>query len=453
MKTFKLGQGRDENAEADNPSTQTPAAGVAAPRSGDLPPDVQEQIVRRLYDIIKPEAINQLSRDELLRQVEIGIARIADESKLQVSGSQQQALARMVADDMRGIGPLQALLEDESVTDIMVNGPEKVFVERRGRLHLTNTRFRDDNHVRSIAQRIARQVGRRVDEANPICDARLSDGSRVNIVIPPIALDGTMISIRRFPTQWIDLDQLVSFQTISPTMRAFLEIAAKCRLNTVISGGTSSGKTTILNAMSQFIGTHESVITIEDSAELRLRQPNVRRLETRPAAMEGLKEITQRDLVRSALRMRPDRIILGEVRGSEAFDMLQAMNTGHEGSMGTLHANSTRDALARLENMILMAVELPIKAIRAQIASAVDLIIQVERMTDGVRRVTRISEVTGMEGEIISMQDLFDFEIEDVKANQIIGRHRTMQVTLHSIDKMKRFGMHNAARLLFSRQT
>lgn len=414
--------------------------------------ETQTTVSKKLYDRVKPDAIDKLERTALLQMVEKAVSDIADEDKLHLSADQQKALAALLADDMKGIGPLQRLLEESDITDIMVNGPDRVFVERRGRLAHTDIKFRDDDHVRGIAQRIARGIGRRVDDANPICDARLPDGSRVCIVIPPIAIDGTMISIRKFPNQSIGLDELTTLHSITPDMRDFLQLAAKCKLNIIVSGGTSSGKTTILNSLSQHIALHESTITIEDSAELRLLQPNVRRLETRPSLSDGMKEVTQRDLVKAALRMRPDRIILGEIRGPEALDLLSAFNTGHDGSMSTLHANSARDALARLETMVLTAVDLPIKAIRQQVASAVDLVIQAERMPDGVRRITEIAEITGIEGEIISMQQLFVFEVEKIQAGgAIIGRHKTMPTSLASAEKFRRHGLLEVARNIFAK--
>lgn len=441
MSRFSLGRKEHANVE------------IAPDRLGALQVslDTQTAVSRKLYDRIKPDVVDKVDREALLHMIERAVSDIADEDKLHISSDQQKTLAVLLADDMKGIGPLQRLLQEHDITDIMVNGPSRVFVERKGRLQLTNIHFRDDEHVRAIAQRIARAIGRRVDDANPICDARLPDGSRVCIIIPPIAIDGTLISIRKFPNQSIGLDELTSLHSISPAMRDFLQLAARSRLNIIISGGTSSGKTTILNGLSQHIAGHESTITIEDSAELQLKQPNVRRLETRPSLADGMREITQRDLVKAALRMRPDRIILGEIRGPEALDLLSSFNTGHDGSMSTLHANSARDAMSRLETMVLMAVDLPIKAIRQQIASAVDLVIQVERMPDGVRRVTEISEVTGIEGDVISMQQLFVFEVETIKSGSIIGHHKVMPSSLASAEKFRRNGALEVARNIFAR--
>lgn len=366
-----------------------------------------------LYERIDASTATKLPREELGRQIAEIIGEIVLEEKLSLSTREQQELAESIVDDMVGLGPLEALLSDDLVTDIMVNGPYQVYAERRGKLELTPVVFRDGKHVMNVAQRIVTKIGRRVDEKSPICDARLEDGSRVNVIAPPLAIDGCSISIRKFSKKSITLDMMASQNNLSASLSKVLKIAAACRLNVVISGGTGSGKTTMLNAMSQLIDTGERIVTIEDAAELQLQQPHVVRLETRPANLEGDGEITMRELVKNALRMRPDRIICGEVRGAEAIDMLQAMNTGHDGSMCTLHANNPREAVTRLENMILMGSSaLPQKAIRSQIAGAVHMIIQVSRMRDGIRRVTHLTEICGMEGEVITTQDLFTFEYE-----------------------------------------
>ena len=313
------------------------------------------------------------------------LGEIATESRLQLNSREQHDLAVELVHDMVGLGPLEPILEDDGITDVMVNGPDKVFVEKKGKLVLSEVRFRDAAHVANICQRIAASVGRRVDESSPIVDARLKDGSRVNIVLQPLALDGPYVSIRKFAKKKIDFKQLVAYGSMTPALATLLEIAGKARLNVVVSGGTGSGKTTMLNALSRMIDMGERVVTVEDAAELQLQQPHVVRLETRPASLEGRGEINQRDLVKNALRMRPDRIIIGEVRGPEAFDMLQAMNTGHDGSMGTVHANTTRDALTRIENMVQMgSMGLPVRAIRTQIIGAVNLVLQVERHRAGL---------------------------------------------------------------------
>jgi pilus assembly protein CpaF len=335
------------------------------------------------------------------------------ESKIQLNFIEQHALVESLIADMLGLGPLEPLIEDETVTDIMVNGARQVYVERRGKLELTGVRFRDDDHVMNVATRIVTRVGRRIDEATPLVDARLLDGSRVNIITPPLAIDGPAISIRKFSKKTITLDTMAQQANISPEMATLLKVAARCRLNILISGGTGSGKTTLLNALSRLIDPTERTVTIEDAAELQLQQPHVVRLETRPPNLEGSGEITMRDLLRNALRMRPDRIILGEIRGAEALDVLQAMNTGHDGSMSTIHANTPREALTRLENMVGMTgINLPSRAVRTQIAAAVHLIAQVNRMRDGIRRVTHVVEVVGMEGEVITTQELFTFQFQ-----------------------------------------
>jgi len=335
------------------------------------------------------------------------------ESKIQLNFIEQRELVEILIADMLGLGPIEPLIEDETVTDIMVNGPKQVYVERRGKLELTDVRFRDDDHVMNVATKIVTRIGRRIDESQPLVDARLADGSRVNIITPPLAIDGPSISIRKFSKKTITLDVMAGQANISPQMATFLKIAARCRLNILISGGTGSGKTTLLNALSRLIDSAERTVTIEDAAELQLQQPHVVRLETRPPNLEGTGEITMRDLLRNALRMRPDRIILGEIRGAEALDVLQAMNTGHDGSMSTIHANSPREALTRLENMVGMTgINLPSRAVRTQIAAAVHLIAQVNRMRDGIRRITHIMEIVGMEGETITTQELFGFQFQ-----------------------------------------
>ncbi|HVC54123.1 MAG TPA: CpaF family protein [Stellaceae bacterium] len=367
-----------------------------------------------IYDLvlaqIEPAMAVRLARPELTGRVERLVAEVANERRLLMNQQEQKAFAAAMVDDMIGLGPLENLLRDETVSDILVNGPNQIYVERRGKLILTDLEFRNDLHVLYVAQRIASSVGRRVDESSPMLDARLADGSRVNVVIPPLSLRGPSISIRKFTRTFLDFTRMIQFKSLSPELARAMEIAAHCRLNILISGGTGSGKTTLLNAMSSPIDPGERVVTIEDTAELQLQQPHVVPLETRPPNVEGRGEITQRDLVRNALRMRPDRIIVGEVRGPEAFDMLQAMNTGHNGSMSTIHANSARDALARVENMVMMAnTNLPSRAIRGQIVSALDLIVQIERMRDGTRRVTELCEVVGMEEDLITLATLFTF--------------------------------------------
>ena len=373
--------------------------------------DIKEQIWNLLMPRIDATAAARLPRSTLRTEIRKLVQEIATEERIELNESEENILATELADDMIGLGPLEPLLDDDQVTDILVNGPYSVYVERRGKLERTNARFRDVQHVVNVAQRIASAVGRRIDEASPFVDARLADGSRVHIAVAPIVLNGGTISIRKFAKQNITLDVMVRQGNLSAQMAEFLHLATRMRASIVVSGGTGSGKTTLLNAISRYIDPGERIISIEDAVELRLQQPHVVQMETRTSNIEGVGAIPQRELVRNALRMRPDRIILGEVRGPEAFDMLQAMNTGHDGSMSTIHANTPRDAVSRIENMVLMAsAGLPLRAIRQQIASAIDLIVQVGRMRDGIRRVERIIEIGGMEGEVITTRDLFTFK-------------------------------------------
>ena len=405
-----------EAAYDDGPRTATPGLSAvlnlsAADRNEALiRSDTFKTIRAAVFATLNMSAAVTMPRNE----VRAGIERVAAETtareRLSLTLAEQSLVVDEILNDMFGIGPIEPLLADERVTDILVNGPDQVYVERGGRLELTPLKFRDNAHVINVAQRIAAAIGRRVDESSPMVDARLADGSRVNVVLPPIALRGASISIRKFAKRNITLARMAQQGNVSKQMVDVLRIAAASRLNILISGGTGSGKTTLLNALSRFVDADERIVTIEDAAELQLQQPHVVALETRAENTEGSGGISQRDLVRNALRMRPDRIILGEIRGVEAFDVLQAMNTGHEGSMTTIHANTSRDALTRLESMVMMGnANLPLLSIRRQIASAVHLVVQIERMRDGVRRVTHVTEVAGMEGEVIVMQDLFTF--------------------------------------------
>ncbi|MPW35378.1 CpaF family protein [Vibrio sp. B1Z05] len=376
--------------------------------------ELYEQFRAKIFEVIDAGILNDMTRQELTVQIERAIGKLCENYPVPVPAVTRAELTKNLVDELIGLGPLQQLMEDESISDIMVNGVDEVFIERNGKTQKADISFINHKQLLEIAKRIANNVGRRVDESSPLCDARLADGSRVNVVIPPIALDGVAISIRKFKEQKLGLRELVGFGAMSPAMARVLMIAARCRLNIIISGGTGSGKTTMLNALSQYIGNDERILTIEDAAELRIQQPHVVRLETRPASTEGSGAITQRDLVINALRMRPERIILGECRGAEAFEMLQAMNTGHDGSMSTLHANTPRDALSRIESMVMMAnLALPLAAIRRTIVSAVHLIIQVNRLRDGSRKVTSISELYGLEGEAPVMEEIFRFAPDD----------------------------------------
>lgn len=371
---------------------------------------LQKHIYRRVFEKIDLERIQKLSSDQFSREISLLVNRILDEDHIAVNHVERLRLVQDIRDEMLGLGPLEALMHDATVSDILVNAPGKVYVERRGKLELTQVRFHDAEHVMKIIGRIVSQVGRRIDESSPMVDARLPDGSRVNAIIAPLALDGPVLSIRRFSRQPLTIDDLLLLKTLTPPMAELLEALVKARINVLISGGTGSGKTTLLNVMSSFIPAQERILTIEDAAELQLQQPHVVRLETRPPNIEGRGEVNQRALVRNALRMRPDRIILGEVRGDEALDMLQAMNTGHEGSFATIHANNPRDAVMRLENMVGMAgPQLGVRAMRQQIASAITVVLQLNRLTDGTRRLVSVQEITGMEGEIITMQEIFGF--------------------------------------------
>jgi pilus assembly protein CpaF len=405
--------------------------------------ELKERIRTVLLSRIDPTVAGRIPRAALRREIAKLVNEIATEDRVQLNKLEEMALAADLSDDMVGLGPLEPFLDDEDITDILANGPFDIYVERNGKLEKTAARFRDAQHLASIAQRIATAIGRRIDEASPMVDARLADGSRVNIVLPPLVLNGGSISIRKFPKQSLTLDMMVRQQNLSAEVARLLEIAARSRLNMLISGGTGSGKTTLLNAVSQHIDCDERVITVEDAVELRLQQPHVVQMETRPPNIEGVGHVAQRELVRNALRMRPDRIIVGEVRGAEAFDMLQAMNTGHDGSMSTVHANSPRDALYRIENMVMMAnLSLPLKAIRMQIASAVNLIVHIERMRDGIRRVLSIAEIAGMEGEIITTREIFGFQHRGERlAGSIQGSFESNRMRPDFIVRAARLGL------------
>ena len=471
-------------APADEPSPAAPAPTPApAAAIGAVPtPDLSERLPQaasaavqglqpRPAEPAKPESVSKLSRSkvdqarravqplvmsridlaaavslprkELVRQLEGLVAELLVEHRLQLNRPEQVDLVYQLVNDMMGLGPLEPLLEDDGITDIMINGPKQIYIERHGKLDLTSITFEDNAHLINICNRIVSRIGRRVDESSPICDARLLDGSRVNIIIPPLAIDGASVSIRKFGKRQIGFDQMAQQGNISPAMAAMLRIAARCRLNLIVSGGTGSGKTTMLNALSGMIDNGERVVTIEDAAELRMQQPHVVRLETRPSNLEGNGEVSMRDLVKNALRMRPDRIILGEVRGPEAIDLLQAMNTGHDGSMGTLHANRPREALTRLENMVTMGVaSLPPKAIRSQIAGSLQLIVQISRMRDGVRRVTHITEVMGMEGDVIITQDLFTYEFKGETADgKLAGTFKSSGLRPYFLPRAAYYGL------------
>ncbi len=380
-------------------------------------------------------------------QVHAEVSRLAEsvlaQEAMPLSASERERLVNDVQHELFGLGPLEPLLKDPTISDILVNSHDTIYIERRGRIEPTNVRFKDDEHLMRVIERIVSSVGRRIDESSPMVDARLQDGSRVNAIIPPLSIDGPVLSIRRFGSDPLRMSSLIENKALTKDIADMLQMVVHARLNVLISGGTGAGKTTLLNALSAFIPENERIVTIEDSAELQLQQPHVVRLETRPPNIEGRGEVTQRDLVRNALRMRPDRIVIGEVRGGEAIDMLQAMNTGHDGSLTTIHANTPRDALARLETMIQMTgMRLSDRAMRQQVASAINLVVQVARLSDGSRRVTSISEITGMEGETITMQEIFMYERTGVdKDGQVIGRFRPTGIRPRFAERLKACGL------------
>ncbi|EEM0675132.1 CpaF family protein, partial [Salmonella enterica] len=377
--------------------------------------ELQEQYRTKILQNIDLNLVEKIKedRDLLINEMLRVIETLLEKERTFLSVSDQRDVAEIMADEISGEGPLRPLLEDESVTDILVNGPENIYIERYGKLERSPYRFINNEQLTDIAKRMVQRVGRRLDESSPLVDARLKDGSRLNVVIPPVALDGTSVSIRKFSKSRLDFNRLIESGAMNTAIANFLIIAARCRVSIIISGGTGSGKTTLLNALSQYIADDERIVTLEDAAELRLMQPHVLRMETRLAGIENTGRVTMRDLLVNSLRMRPDRIIVGECRGEEAFEMLQAMNTGHDGSMSTLHANSPRDAISRLENMVMMAgMNMPVESIRRNIASAINIIIQVSRLNDGTRKIMNISEVMGIEGDCIILQDIFSFKAQ-----------------------------------------
>ncbi|WP_347908295.1 CpaF family protein [Pseudomonas grandcourensis] len=386
----------------------------------------REKIYQQLLKVMDLSLLDSLEQAEATRQIRDICQRLLDEHSAPVSTSSRQLIIKQITDEVLGLGPLEPLLADHSVSDILVNGYASVYVERFGKLQRTDVRFRDDQHLLNIIDRIVSSLGRRIDESSPLVDARLKDGSRVNAIIPPLAIDGPSMSIRRFAVDLLNTDSLIQVGTLTPAIALLLKAIVRGRLNVLISGGTGSGKTTMLNVLSSFIPQNERIVTIEDSAELQLQQPHVVRLETRPSNIEGRGEVSQRELVRNSLRMRPDRIVIGEVRGVEALDMLTAMNTGHDGSLTTIHANTARDALGRIENMVSMTgATFPIKAMRQQIASAIDVVIQLERQEDGKRRLVSVQEINGMEGEIITMTEIFSFARHGMGENgEVMGDYR-----------------------------
>lgn len=396
-----------------------------------------------LRDGIDLKALARMDGKAAREEVYSAVGEISRFRNLDLTPAELQQIAKECADDMLGFGPLEELLERDDIADIMINGPDVTYIEVKGKIERTHIQFRDNQHLVTICQRIVGAIGRRVDEASPICDARLADGSRVNVIIPPLAVDGACMTIRKFKKEKLTLEKLMEFGSMTPSCAKLIMAVGRCRVNVLVSGGTGSGKTTMLNCLTRYIEAGERIITCEDACELQLQQPHVVRLETRPPNLEGVGEITMRDLVKNCLRMRPERIIVGEVRGPEAFDLLQAMNTGHDGSMGTVHANNPREAISRMENMIAMGgLNLPQKAVREQIASAVNVIIQVQRLRDGSRKTTHVTEITGMEGDVVTMQDLFCLEIQGEDENgKLITRQKSSGLRPKFFDNARQFGV------------
>jgi pilus assembly protein CpaF len=427
------------------PAARTPAEAVAAEKEKKRRERLMElklEIHKRLLEDLNLSALETATEANLRQEIATLASEALDDMSVALNKEDRLSLTQELYDEVMGLGPLEPLLKDDTVNDILVNGPKRIFIERAGKLELSDITFRDERHLLRIIDKIVSAVGRRVDESNPYCDARLADGSRFNCMVPPVAVDGSLVSIRKFKKDKLRIEDLVRFGAFTDEMAAYLQAAVSCRLNIIVSGGTGSGKTTTLNALSSFIDNHERVLTIEDTAELQLQQVHVGRMESRPANVEGKGAVTQRDCLRNALRMRPDRIIVGETRGEEVIDMLQAMNTGHDGSMTTIHANNPRDAVSRLENMVAMAgIEMPLKAVRSQVASAVNLIVQASRLQDGTRRMTSVTEITGMEGEVISMQEVFRYERLGIEPNgKIIGRFNATGIRSSYSDRFRQWG-------------
>ena len=442
-------QQQPEEAVAPKPASMRRVAQAAtvAPQDRDVKrkqrmSDIKLELHRALLENLNLAALEHASEQDLRSEINEISTEILAEKSIVLNREDRVQLNSELYDEVTGLGPLETLLKDDSVNDILVNGPQQIFVERAGKLQLTDVTFKDEKHLLRIIDKIVSAVGRRVDESNPYVDARLKDGSRFNAMVPPIAVDGSLVSIRKFKKDKLGIDDLVSFGAFSEEMAAYLQAAVATRLNIIVSGGTGSGKTTTLNALSSFIANDERILTIEDTAELQLQQTHVGRMESRPPNVEGKGAVSQRDCLKNALRMRPDRIIVGETRGEEVIDMLQAMNTGHDGSMTTIHANSARDGVSRLENMIAMAgLEMPIKAVRSQIASAVHLIVQASRLQDGSRRMTSITEITGMEGDVISMQEIFRYRRVGLNPdNSIIGHFTATGVRSHFSERFRLWG-------------
>ncbi len=427
------------------PTPKRPAEAASADKEKRRKERLQEiklELHKTLLDNLNLAALESASEQDLRTEINAIASEALQDMGVVLNREERTTLSQDLFFEVTGLGPLETLLQDESVNDILVNGPQQVFVERAGKLMLSDITFKDEKHLMRIIDKIVSAVGRRVDESNPYVDARLQDGSRFNAMVPPVAVDGSLVSIRKFKKDKLGIDDLVKFGAFTEEMAAYLQAAVATRLNVIVSGGTGSGKTTTLNALSSFIDNNERILTIEDTAELQLQQTHVGRMESRPPNVEGKGEVSPRDCLKNALRMRPDRIIVGETRGEEVIDMLQAMNTGHDGSMTTIHANNPRDGIARLENMIAMAgIEMPLKAVRSQISSAVNLIVQASRLQDGSRRMTSITEITGMEGDVISMQEVFRYQrVGLTPDNKIIGHFTATGVRSSYSDRFKLWG-------------
>lgn len=447
MSLWQVRKPVDTAASPDRGAATDPSRPVVAHQSAsgelDARTDLKVKLHQRLLDVINLTALDQMSRDKIGAEVADIIGEELIRQNQPLNTSERHQLTADVLDELLGLGPLEPLLKDPTITDILVNGPSRVYVERYGVLEASATRFKDDKHLLRIIQKIVSAVGRRIDESSPMVDARLADGSRVNAVVPPLAIDGSLLSIRKFSRVPIVMERLVEIGSVPASLAMVLEAIVRARRNVLISGGTGTGKTTMLNAMSAFIDGRERIVTIEDSAELQLQQDHVVRLETRPPNIEGRGEVTQRELVKNALRMRPDRIIVGEVRAGEAFDMLQAMNTGHDGSMTTVHANTARDALSRVEQMIGMSgLDVPARSARGQIASAIHVVIQIGRLSDGRRRIISLAEITGMEGEVITMQEIFRYRQTGLSAaGEVAGHFEATGIRPRFVDDLQAHGI------------
>ena len=431
---------------------QAPAPGLGDPlqrkhfRDAELRAyqELKTTIHRKLIDRLDLSNVSEISPDQLSGIIKAVVENLVASESIPLTRAERERLVVEIQHETLGLGPLEPLLQDPDISDILVNGPDRVYIEKHGLIHKTNVFFKDTDHLMMIIDRIVSKVGRRIDESSPLVDARLQDGSRINVIIPPLAIDGPAVSIRRFGVNPLKMEDLLGFRTITEDMSNMFDAMVRARLNILVSGGTGTGKTTLLNILTASVPDSERIVTIEDSAELILQQDHVVRLETRPPNIEGRGTVTQRDLVRNALRMRPDRIIVGEVRGGEALDMLQAMNTGHDGSISTIHSNSPRDAMARLETMVLMAgFEIPAKAIREQMSSSLNVIIQMARLSDGTRKVVKVAEITGMEGDVIAMQDIFLFERQGIdRDGKVLGAFRTTGVRPKFADTLSAAGIH-----------